>query len=128
MPIDKNISLKNWTKEVELTGTELTEFQEKVAQKRKEKLLAKVRDQKNQNILSADTVDSEDSSDDDDEGDNEAEKQKGNTSSNLLIKQYQNINVADSNVALTKSTLLLLMKHSSQIILNKAWKRTYPSI
>ena len=42
---------------------------------------------------------SEDSSDDDDEGDNEAEKQKGNTSSNLLIKQYQNINVADSNVA-----------------------------
>ena len=76
MPIDKNISLKNWTKEVELTGTELTEFQEKVAQKRKEKLLAKVRDQKNQNILSADTVDSEDSSDDDDEGDNEAEKQK----------------------------------------------------
>lgn len=99
VPIDKNISLKNWTKEVELTGTELTEFQEKVAQKRKEKLLAKVRDQKNQNILSADTVDSEDSSDDDDEGDNEAEKQKGNTSSNLLIKQYQNINVADSNVA-----------------------------
>ena len=58
-----------------------------------------MRDQKNQNILSADTVDSEDSSDDDDEGDNEAEKQKGNTSSNLLIKQYQNINVADSNVA-----------------------------
>ena len=47
-----------------------------MAQKRKEKLLAKVRDQKNQNILSADTVDSEDSSDDDDEGDNEAEKQK----------------------------------------------------
>ena len=61
-----------------------------MAQKRK--LLAKVRDQKNQNILSADTVDSEDSSDDDDEGDNEAEKQKGNTSSNLLIKaipEYQ---------------------------------------
>ena len=40
---------------------------------KKRKLLAKVRDQKNQNILSADTVDSEDSSDDDDE---ETMKQK----------------------------------------------------
>ncbi|KAF6072368.1 Beta-Casp domain family protein [Candida albicans] len=105
VPIDKNISLKNWTKEVELTGTELTEFQEKVAQKRKEKLLAKVRDQKNQNILSADTVDSEDSSDDDDEGDNEAEKQKGNTSSNLLIN--------NTRISMSQILMLLLTKQAT---------------
>ncbi|RCK62607.1 Cleavage factor two protein 2 [Candida viswanathii] len=63
VPIDRTISLKKRTKEVDLTGKELASFQDKVTQKRKEKLMAKVRDQKNQNILSADTVDAEDSSD-----------------------------------------------------------------
>ncbi|KAL6450712.1 CFT2 Cleavage factor two protein 2 [Candida maltosa Xu316] len=69
VPIDRTISLKKTVKEVDLTGSELTNFQEKVTEKRKEKLMAKVRDQKNQNILSADTVDAEDSSDDDEEED-----------------------------------------------------------
>lgn len=85
VPIDRTINLQNWTKEVDLIGTELTDFQENIAQKRKEKLLAKVRDQKNQNILSADTVDAEDSSDDDHDDEDEGEGEGDEESKRLEL-------------------------------------------
>ncbi|KAI5955852.1 hypothetical protein KGF54_001354 [Candida jiufengensis] len=67
VPLEKVINLNDWTIEEEATGEELTEFQNKITQKRKEKLMAKVRDQKIQNLLNTDTrLDAEDSSDDDD--------------------------------------------------------------
>lgn len=97
VPIDRTISLQNQTKEVDLTGQDLLNFQEKVAQKRKEKLLAKVRDQKNQNILSADTVDAEDSSDDD----REDEDEEGHYSDEELkkLELAKNTAVSTSQVA-----------------------------
>lgn len=87
VPLEKAISLENWTKEEPLVGTELTDFQEKISNHRKKKLLAKVRDLKNQNLLNADTINGEDSSDDG-ESDNEPEEK--------LEELEQSINVPSS--------------------------------
>ncbi|CAI5758672.1 unnamed protein product [Candida verbasci] len=81
IPMEKTFEVQNFTEE-NLTGNELIEFQNKVTTKRKEKLLAKVRDQKNLNLLNADTVDAEDSSDDDEEEDEEDEIVNGNATEN----------------------------------------------
>ncbi|EGW31555.1 uncharacterized protein SPAPADRAFT_67601 [Spathaspora passalidarum NRRL Y-27907] len=67
VPLDKTVSIEDWTRETNLEGRELSDFQERITQQRKEKLLAKVRDKKNQNILNAENVDDEDSSEDEDE-------------------------------------------------------------
>ncbi|CCE72638.1 Piso0_000226 [Millerozyma farinosa CBS 7064] len=63
VPLEKIINLQHWTKEEPLIGTELSDFQERISQQRKQRLLAKVRDRKNQNLLNADTLSDDDSSD-----------------------------------------------------------------
>lgn len=67
VPLEKAISLDNWSREEPLIGAELSDFQEKVNMQRKQKLLAKVRDRKNQNLLNADTINGEDSSSDEED-------------------------------------------------------------
>lgn len=66
VPLEKAIPLTSWTREEELKDVELQRFKEKVAQARRQKLLNKVRDKKNKNILNAD-LNSDDSSSDEDE-------------------------------------------------------------
>ncbi|KAI5958375.1 hypothetical protein KGF57_002732 [Candida theae] len=67
VPLEKIINLNSWVQEEEANGPEAADFVKKITQKRKEKLMAKVRDQKRQNLLSTDVIDVEDSSDDDEE-------------------------------------------------------------
>ncbi|CUM49983.1 unnamed protein product [Debaryomyces tyrocola] len=67
VPLEKAISLENWNREEPLIGAELTDFQEKINLQRKQKLLAKVRDRKNQNLLNADTINGDDSSSDEED-------------------------------------------------------------
>ncbi|KAK6464681.1 beta-lactamase-like protein [Scheffersomyces coipomensis] len=67
VPLETVFSIDDWTKEEPMIGGDLTEFQEKINEHRKEKLLAKVRDKKNQNLLNSDLVDAEDSSDDEED-------------------------------------------------------------
>ena len=67
VPLEKVVSLENWNREEPLIGAELTDFQEKINLQRKQKLLAKVRDRKNQNLLNADTINGDDSSSDEED-------------------------------------------------------------
>lgn len=53
VPLEKTLSLDGWKREEPLIGSELTDFQERIQEERKRKLLAKVRDRKNQNLLNA---------------------------------------------------------------------------
>lgn len=73
VPLEKVISIDTWTREELLAGVELLDFQEKINGQRREKLLVKVRDKKNQNMLNADTVDAEDSTDDEEVSSDEEE-------------------------------------------------------
>ncbi|KAI5970414.1 hypothetical protein CANMA_000577 [Candida margitis] len=67
VPLEKIVNLDSWSQEEEVDGPESIVFMNKITQKRKEKLMAKVRDQKRQNLLSTDVIDVEDSSDDDED-------------------------------------------------------------
>ncbi|KAK6202766.1 beta-lactamase-like protein [Scheffersomyces amazonensis] len=67
VPLERIFSIDDWTREEILVGSDLSEFQQKINDHRKEKLLAKVRDKKTQNLLNSDIVDAEDSSDDEEE-------------------------------------------------------------
>ena len=71
VPFEKTINLESWFQEQEVEGPDSIAFVNKITQKRKEKLMAKVRDQKRQNLLSTDVIDVEDSSDEDEEDDDE---------------------------------------------------------
>lgn len=76
VPLEKSISLSSWTREEPLKDSELAAFKDKVAHHRRQKLLAKVRDKKNQNLLKADLSDDSSSDDDEATSDEEAEDQK----------------------------------------------------
>lgn len=73
VPLEKQISIDNWTKEETLVGGELTDYQEKIHNHRKQRMLAKVREKKNKNILDSDTIDAEDSSEDEEPSSDEDE-------------------------------------------------------
>lgn len=64
VPLEKLISIDDWTREEALIGTELSDYQEKIHKHRKVRMLAKVREKKNKNILDSDAIDAEDSSED----------------------------------------------------------------
>lgn len=66
VPLEKAIPFASWTREEPLKDSELQSFKEKIAQYRRQKLLSKVQDKKNKNILNAD-LSSDDSSSSDDE-------------------------------------------------------------
>lgn len=70
VPLEKIISIDDWEREEPMSGRELTAFQERIQATRRDKMMAKVRDRKNQNLLDAD--DDEDSTDDDEEEEIEA--------------------------------------------------------
>lgn len=74
VPLEKIINLDSWSQEEEVEGPESIAFVNKITQKRKEKLMAKVRDQKRQNLLSTDAIDVEDSSDDEEDEEDEDKK------------------------------------------------------
>ncbi|KAK6459289.1 beta-lactamase-like protein [Scheffersomyces xylosifermentans] len=76
VPLERVFSIDDWTREESLVGRELTDFQERIALHRKEKLLAKVKDRKTQNLLNSDLVDAEDSSDDEEEEESGDEQSK----------------------------------------------------
>lgn len=67
VPLERTIPLTNFTREEGLSGNELRAFREKVTAKRRQQLLAKARDKKNQNLLNADSINDDDSSSDDEE-------------------------------------------------------------
>lgn len=75
VPFERMIPLDNWIREEELSGVELNDFKERIALERQEKLLAKVRDRKNQNLLNADPIDGDDSSDEDISSDEETRRE-----------------------------------------------------
>lgn len=68
VPLEKAFPLDGWTTEEYLSPTELKDFTEKVTLSRRQKLMEKVRDKKNKNILNANddssSSEEEDSSDD----------------------------------------------------------------
>lgn len=75
VPLERSIPLDDWVREEELSGVELNDFKERIFQERQEKLLAKVRDRKNQNLLNADPIDGDDSSDEDISSDEEIRRE-----------------------------------------------------
>lgn len=68
VPFEETISLDSWTREEKLIGGELAEFQQRINNQRQQKLLAKVREKQNENLLNTDSLNAEDSSEDEDEG------------------------------------------------------------
>ncbi|KAG7664949.1 uncharacterized protein J8A68_001535 [[Candida] subhashii] len=97
VPLQKIVSIENWNREEDLEGSELTDFQEKITKQRKDKLLAKVRDKKNQNLLNADTIDAEDSSDEE-EGESSDEEEKETKAAVDAIVQSSNIMTDNQSV------------------------------
>ncbi|KAF8003544.1 hypothetical protein HF325_002789 [Metschnikowia pulcherrima] len=77
VPLEKVISMEEWAAEEELTGRELAAFKERVMSSRRQKLLEKVRDKKNKNILNED--DDDESSSDDAESSDEEKPEHPNT-------------------------------------------------
>ncbi|KAM9913810.1 hypothetical protein OXX69_001272 [Metschnikowia pulcherrima] len=77
VPLEKVISMEEWAAEEELTGRELAAFKEGVMSSRRQKLLEKVRDKKNKNILNED--DDDESSSDDAESSDEEKPEHPNT-------------------------------------------------
>lgn len=73
VPLEKLISIDDWTREEALVGVELTDYQEKIHNHRKQRMLAKVREKKNKNLLDSDTIDAEDSSEDEEPSSDEDE-------------------------------------------------------
>jgi len=73
VPLERSFSLSSWTREEPLNNQELASFKDRTAHLRKQKLMAKVRDKKNKNILNAD-LNSDDSSSSDDEVSSEEEQ------------------------------------------------------
>ncbi|KAI5966194.1 uncharacterized protein KGF55_000503 [Candida pseudojiufengensis] len=113
VPLEKIVDLSDWTIEEEATGNELIEFQDKITKKRKEKLMAKVRDQKIQNLLNADTrLDVEDSSDDDEIEENEenAAKRAGEI--------YDSISKTEKQQASTTKEVDELIQHEAFMMEN----------
>lgn len=74
VPLEKAFHLHGWTIEEPLPPDELKEFTEKVTQNRRQKLMEKVRDKKNKNILNAEEDSSSSSSDDDDDSSDEEQR------------------------------------------------------
>lgn len=72
VPLEKSFSLSLWTREEPLNNQELAAFKDRTTHLRNQKLLAKVRDKKNKNILNAD-LNSDDSSSSEDELSSEEE-------------------------------------------------------
>lgn len=70
VPLEKAFHLNGWTIEEPLPPDELKEYTERVTLSRRQKLMEKVRDKKNKNILNAEE-DSSSSSDEDDSSDEE---------------------------------------------------------
>lgn len=63
VPLEKTLPMDSWVNEEALGGRELAAFKERVAHKRRQKLLEKVRDKKNKNILNEEDDDDSSSSD-----------------------------------------------------------------
>lgn len=78
VPLEKVIPLKGWTKEESLTSEERAEFEQRINVQRKQKLLAKVREKKNESLLNTDLLNAEDSSSDE-ESENSSEEEDGAT-------------------------------------------------
>ncbi|KAG2735704.1 hypothetical protein G9P44_001918 [Scheffersomyces stipitis] len=85
VPLERVFSIDDWTREENLSGTALTDFQERIAVRRKEKLLAKVRDRKNQNLLNSDLVGEEDSSEDEDGNSSDEETKVSETTETTTV-------------------------------------------
>lgn len=105
VPLEKAIPLSTWTREEPLNDQEFSSFKERTAHSRKQKLMAKVRDKKNKNILNAD-LNSDDSSSSEDEASSE-EEQIEETIKAEVITSTTNKSQADTNVSLNSHELFL---------------------
>lgn len=76
VPLEKAIPLKGWTKEEPLSSEERAEFEQRINIQRKQKLLAKVREKKNESLLNTDMLNADDSSSED-ESENSSEDEEG---------------------------------------------------
>ncbi|CAH2352719.1 cleavage factor two protein 2 [[Candida] railenensis] len=76
VPLEKLLTIDNFFRTEQLVGEELKDFNENIAKRRRENLLAKVRDKRNKNLLNTDAF-SDDSSDDDDDDDDDEDDDEG---------------------------------------------------
>lgn len=107
VPFEKSFSGAKWCIEEELSGHELAAFKEKVTNSRRQKLLDKVRDKKNKNLLNEDADDSL-SSDDENSSDDQSVNQNGadNLPPTLEIDQANNNNALNSHEAFVGDYIL----------------------
>lgn len=91
VPLERTIALTNFMREEALSGNELKAFRDKVTAKRRQQLLAKARDKKNQNLLNTDSINDDDSSSSEEEeedqvsSDDEAPEQKAETAKETAV-------------------------------------------
>lgn len=79
VPLEKTYLMSSWSVEETLERSELNSYKERIAQLRRLKLIEKVRDKKNKNILNAEADESSSSSEEEDPSENESEPQKDNS-------------------------------------------------
>ncbi|ODV81058.1 putative subunit of mRNA cleavage and polyadenylation factor [Suhomyces tanzawaensis NRRL Y-17324] len=98
VPLERKVSISDWTREEPINGAELQAYQKRIHAERKEKLAAKVRDRKNQNLLNADGID-DDSSDDGISSEEEEEEE-------VQVEQGTTDGTTESKASSTKVTNL----------------------
>lgn len=74
VPLEKVFDLQDWKREEPLSAAELAEFKQKVNNQRKLKLLARVREKKNENLLNDEYSSSDSSSSDEEEQEEQAQQ------------------------------------------------------
>lgn len=105
VPLERSFPLASWSREEPLNDLELSTFKDKTAQLRRQKLIAKVRDKKNKNILNAD-LNSDDSSSSEDEVSSEEEEVEETINAETVAAPAAAIQ-ADASTALNSHELFL---------------------
>lgn len=108
VPLEKSFSLSLWTREEPLNNQELATFKDKTTHHRNQKLMAKVRDKKNRNILNAD-LNSDDSSSSEDEVSSEEEQieEAANADVNTVSAVATSTTQSHTNTALNAHEVFL---------------------
>ncbi|CAK7909220.1 cleavage factor two protein 2 [[Candida] anglica] len=101
VPLERTLNLEDWQQEESLYGMELIKFQEQINLSRKQKLLEKVRDKKNKNLLNTDNFSdssSDEGEDDEDDEDEDRDNEK------MAVDQIENQNGGDNSNATLNGT------------------------
>lgn len=116
VPLEKSFPFSSWTREELLNELELATFKDKTAHLRRNKLIAKVRDKKNKNLLNADlNLDDSSSSEDEVSSEEEDVEETINEVAAAPVVTSQ----ADANTALNSHELFLTDYVLESLELNK---------